>query len=46
MKTFNIEILEEIYSEFILSDGEMMCVRGGSEDGDPIILPNPPPVKI
>jgi len=46
MKTLNIEIMTEIYKEFLLSDEEMICVRGGSAEGDPIILPNPPPVKL
>ena len=46
MKTLNIEIMTEIYKEFLLSDEEMIRVRGGSEEGDPIILPNPPPVRL
>ena len=46
MKTMNIEILKDVCGEFLLSDEEMIRVRGGAEDGDPIILPNPPPVKI
>ena len=46
MKTLNYEKTEEIFAEFVLSNDEMMKVRGGDPDGDPIILPNPPPIKI
>ncbi|MBW6500669.1 MAG: hypothetical protein K0B05_04670 [Bacteroidales bacterium] len=46
MKTLNLEVVKDILREFILSDEEMICVRGGNKDGDPIVMPNPPPVKI
>ncbi len=46
MKTLNYEKTNEIFAEFVLSNDEMMKVRGGGGDGEPIILPNPPPIKI
>jgi len=44
MKTLNFELTKDIFNEFALSNEEMIYVRGG--DGDPIILPNQPPVLI
>jgi hypothetical protein len=44
MKTLNFELTKDIFNEFVLSNEEMIYVRGGSSD--PIILPNPPPIKI
>ena len=46
MKTLNYEKTENIFAEFVLSNDEMIKVRGGDGEGEPIILPNPPPVKI
>jgi len=46
MKTLNYEKTKEIFAEFALSDDEMIKVRGGDGEGNPIILPNPPPIKI
>ena len=46
MKTMKLEAVNEILREFVLSDEEMICVRGGNPDGDPIVMPNPPPVKL
>jgi len=46
MKTLNYEKTEDIFAEFVLSNDEMIKVRGGDGAGEPIILPNPPPVKI
>ena len=37
----NIDIL----NDYALTSEEMICVKGGYE-GEPIIVPNPPPVKI
>jgi len=45
MKTLNFEILKGIFNEFVLTNDEMICVRGG-EGGEPLVLPNPPIVKI
>jgi hypothetical protein len=44
MKTLNFEKTNDIFAEFTLSDEEMINVRGGQ--GDPIIIPVPPIIKI
>jgi len=44
MKTLNFKNTNEFFTEFALSKAEMTKVRGG--DGDPIIKPPIPPVKI
>lgn len=44
MKTLNNEPANVNLSEFALTNEEMICVRGG--DGDPIINPPEPPIKI
>ncbi len=44
MKTLNFEKSVDIFAEFILSNEEMINVRGG--DGDPIVLPLPPKILI
>lgn len=44
MKTLNFKKTNDIFSGFALSNEEMINVRGGH--GDPIVIPNPPPVKI
>lgn len=44
MKTLNFELSKDIFTAFALSTEEMINVRGG--EGDPIVLPMPPPVKI
>ena len=44
MKTLNFDLTKDIFNEFELSNEEMICVRGG--EGDPISLPNNPPVRI
>lgn len=47
MKIMNFKETKNIFDEFILSTDEMFLVRGGTDDGDPIVLPPPPPpVKI
>ncbi len=46
MKTLNFEKTNENFNEFALSNEEMFAVRGGGEEGVPILLPNPPTVKI
>jgi hypothetical protein len=45
MKTLNLKNTDEILNEYALSAEEMICVKGG-EDGDPILKPSIPPVKI
>lgn len=42
MKTLNFEKTVDIFTDFVLTNAEMINVRGG--DGDPIVPP--PPVKI
>jgi hypothetical protein len=44
MKTLNQEFTENIFSEFVLSNDEMIYVRGG--ESEPIVLPNPPPIRL
>jgi len=44
MKTLKLNETKNIFDEFLLSVEEMMYVRGGDTEGDP--LPPPPPVKI
>ena len=44
MKTLDKELTNVILSEYALTTEEMICVRGG--DGDPIINPPDPPIKI
>ena len=43
MKTLNFEESFDMFAEFALSSEEMFKVRGG---GDPVAIPNPPPVRI
>jgi hypothetical protein len=45
MKTLNLKNIDEILKEYALSAEEMICVKGG-ENGDPILKPSVPPVKI
>jgi len=45
MKTLNFEIVRDIFNEFVLTNDEMICVRGG-DGAEPIVLPNPPTIKI
>jgi hypothetical protein len=45
MKTLNFKKTNEFFTEFALSIDEMIKVRGGDE-GDPIVKPPIPPVKI
>ena len=45
MKTLNFKKTEDIFAKFALSNEEMINVRGGGE-GEPILKPPVPPVKI
>lgn len=45
MENKNFDQTEKIFQEYVMTSGEMMAVRGG-EDGEPIVLPNPPKPKI
>jgi len=43
MKTLNFEVVEN----YVLTNDEMMAVRGGTEnDGDPTPIPTMPPIKV
>jgi hypothetical protein len=44
MKTKNNETSFDIFAVYTLTNEEMISVRGG--EGDPIILPSNPPIKI
>ena len=45
MTTLNFEKINDLLNEFALTNEEMICVKGG-DAGEPIILPNPPQIKI
>jgi hypothetical protein len=44
MKTLNFDITKNLFDEFVLSNEEMINVRGG--ELEPIPTPTRPPVKI
>lgn len=44
MKTLNFDLTKSIFDEFVLSNEEMINVKGG--DIDPIPMPTAPPIKI
>ncbi len=44
MKTLDSKETRNIFDEYLLSNDEMISVRGG--EGDPQMPPMPPPVKI
>jgi len=44
MKTLNSQMTKDIFTEFALSNEEMIYVRGG--EGDPIVKTILPPVLI
>lgn len=46
MKTLNSKLTQDIFTEFALSNEEMLSVRGGEIDGDPIVKTTIPPIKI
>lgn len=46
MKNLNSEAYKSIFAEFSLSNEEMICVRGGTIDEDPIVKPTVPPIII
>jgi len=44
MKTMNSKLTKDMFTEFALSNEEMICIRGG--DGDVIIKSTMPPIII
>ena len=44
MKTLNFELTKGIFEEFVLTNDEMINVRGGEIDPTP--TPSKPPIKI
>jgi hypothetical protein len=46
MKTLNFKETKEIFAEFVLSNEEMIYVRGGGEEGEPTLILFPPTIKI
>lgn len=44
MKTLNFNLTNDIFTEFALSNEEMINVRGGHTD--PVTMTTPPPVKL
>jgi len=45
MKTLNFKNIDEIFNEYALTVEEMICVKGGDQ-GEPIVKPSTPPVRI
>jgi hypothetical protein len=45
MESKNFEQINSILNEYVLTSEEMICVRGG-DGGEPIVVPNPPRIKI
>ena len=45
MKTLTMKNTDEIFNEYALSAEEMICVKGGDQ-GEPIVKPCTPPVRI
>ena len=45
MKTLNQKNIDEILVEYTLTAEEMICVKGGDQ-GEPILKPSVPPIKI
>ena len=45
MKTLNQKNIDEILVEYALTADEMICVKGGDQ-GEPILKPSVPPIKI
>jgi hypothetical protein len=45
MKTLNFKKTENIFTKFVLTSEEMINVRGGGQ-GEPIIIPPTPPIRI
>lgn len=46
MKTITFESTNEIFNGFAMLNEEMIKVRGGDGNGEPIVRPTPPPVAI
>ena len=46
MKTLNSNLTKDIFTEFALSNEEMIYVRGGENDNDPIIKTTVPPIIL
>lgn len=46
MKTLNFEKTKNIFEDFVLTNEEMINVRGGDGEGEPTLPPVNPPVKI
>jgi hypothetical protein len=46
MKTLNSKLTQDIFTEYALSNEEMIFIRGGDLDGDPIVKTTIPPIII
>ena len=46
MKTQTSELTKDIFNAFVLINEEMINVRGGDGEGEPIVRPTPPPILI
>jgi hypothetical protein len=46
MKTLNFKRNIDVFSKFTLTSIEMIKVRGGGVEDEPILKPTPPPIKI
>jgi hypothetical protein len=46
MKTLNFKKNNDVFSNFTLTSIEMIKVRGGGVEDEPVLKPTPPPIKI
>jgi hypothetical protein len=46
MKTLNFKETKDIFAEFVLSNEEMIYVRGGGDESEPILILMPPTIRI
>jgi hypothetical protein len=46
MKTLNFKKTNDVFSKFTLTSIEMIKVRGGSVDDEPVLKPSGTPIKI
>ncbi len=46
MKTLKPELTKDTFNEFLLSNEEMIYVRGGEAEGEPVAKPTLPPIIL
>jgi hypothetical protein len=45
MESKKFDQISSIFNEYVLTSEEMISVKGG-DDGDPIVVPNPPRPRL